>query len=154
MHEIIRPPFVVCNIHQLFHPQGVATRQTMRGSAPSSFAIVQTYDATSNTWSVASFDAPKRFHLFLMATWLDRTREKLYSLHSGRSLVIGDIAVDNSTAKVKSLNESDFYDLQLSFMSHTRELTVYAFQQCMKSEMGVDRMVMQTLFDNGYDDVR
>eukprot|EP00980_Cylindrotheca_fusiformis_P012390 scaffold3043_cov121-Cylindrotheca_fusiformis.AAC.6 len=156
-------PFPVCHggsvsVHEKLFVVGgaVATVQTKRGSAPSNFPIVQTYDAISNSWSVAKFDAPKRTPLFLLSTWIDSARSKLYSLHSGRSLVVGDVVVDKvSTKEVDRLNEIEFSDFQTSFMYYTRSLAIGAFQNCIEGAMGlVGRGMMKTLFDSHYDDSR
>jgi hypothetical protein len=89
-----------------------------------------------------------------MSTWIDRPRQKLFSVHSGSSLVIGDIVLDDSSMKVNSLNKSALQDLQSSFLYHTRGLAISTFHKCMENEMGLDTMKMETLFDRDYDDVR
>jgi hypothetical protein len=89
-----------------------------------------------------------------MSTWIDRPRQKLFSVHSGSSLVVGDIVLDDSSMKVNSLNESALQDLQSSFLYHTRGLALNTFQKCMENEMGLDIIKMETLFDRDYDDVR
>ena len=155
-------PFPLCHggflshNNKLFMIAGSSlTLQTARGSAPTSWPVVQVWDATQGQWSVASFRIPrKRMPLFLLSTWVDFDRDTLYSLHAGKTLI--SIPLGNSSSVTKNTAAATT-ELLLDYKAQTRRLAIAEFQACLQAGLNSsspDFRVVTALDGDDYDDLR
>ena len=121
-------PFPVCHGGSMFHNDklylmggSILTPQIAQGSAPNSWPAIQTYDPKQNEWNVEAFELPRRTHLFLLSTWIDMKRHKLFSLHPGNALLTMNL-VDHASSSVGT----EWSALIAQYQQQTREVAIAA----------------------------